>query len=167
MYRDSVIVLLHNAKLLPVQIYPKHSPIKTKPQPHWSKWWTIKIFWPISNKLLSFWNLKITLVDLEIQKSDISHIMNSSECDLLALCFWFTRNLLNEVKWVLLSYLALSFHSWGFILQNLCSYAIRELRLNSWIFQALLLRFPTQKPGGRRSRKNEREAGIDRNEGNC
>ena len=45
---------------------PKHSPIKTKPQPHWSKWWTIKIFWPISNKLLSFWNLKIALVDLEI-----------------------------------------------------------------------------------------------------
>ena len=45
---------------------PKHSPVKTKPQSHWSKWWTIKIFWAISNKLLRFWNLNIALVDLEI-----------------------------------------------------------------------------------------------------
>ena len=45
---------------------PKHSPIKTKPQHHLSKGWTIKIFWPISNKLLFFSNLKFALVDHEI-----------------------------------------------------------------------------------------------------
>ena len=72
MYRDSVIVLLHNAKLQAAshcclyKFSPKHSPIKTKPHFHWSEWWTITIFWSISNKPLSFWNLKIALVDLEI-----------------------------------------------------------------------------------------------------
>ena len=65
-------MLLHNAKLQVAshcclyKFSPRHSPIKTSPMPHWSIWWTIKIFWAISNKLLSFWNLKIALVEFEI-----------------------------------------------------------------------------------------------------
>ena len=74
MYRDSVIALLRycTTQLQAIshcclyKFSPKHSPIKTKPHPHWSKWWTVKILWPISNKLLSFWNLKIALLDLKI-----------------------------------------------------------------------------------------------------
>ena len=64
MDRDSVIVLSHNAKLQAAshcclhKFSPEHSPIITKPQPHRSKWWTIKIFWAISNTFLNFWNLK-------------------------------------------------------------------------------------------------------------
>ena len=71
MYRDSVIVLLRKAKLQAAsncclyKFSPNHSPIKTN-WPRWSKWWTIKIFWAISNHPLSIWNLKIALIDLEI-----------------------------------------------------------------------------------------------------
>ena len=81
MYRDSVIALLHNAKsqaashCCQYKLGPKYSPIKTKPHPHRSKWWTAKIFWAISNKLLSFWNLKIAFVDLEILEKRYITIM--------------------------------------------------------------------------------------------
>ena len=34
---------------------------KTKPQPHWPKWWTFKYIWSISKKPLSLWSLKIAL----------------------------------------------------------------------------------------------------------
>ena len=68
-----VEMYMQNCRQLPIASHcclykfsPKHSPIQTKPQPHWSKWWTIQIFWAFPNKLLSFWNLKIALVDLEI-----------------------------------------------------------------------------------------------------
>ena len=72
MYRDSVIVLLHNANLKAAfhcclyKFSLIHLPIKTKSQPRWTKWWTIKNFLAIFNKLLSFWILKTALVDLEI-----------------------------------------------------------------------------------------------------
>mgnify|MGYP001799123420 CR=1 FL=1 len=72
MYRNSVMVLLHHKTLQPAshcclyKFTPKHSPIKTKPWPHKTNWWTIKIFWAISNKFLSCWNLDIAVVDLEI-----------------------------------------------------------------------------------------------------
>ena len=72
MYRDSVIVLLHNAKLQAAShccLYkysPKHSPIKAKPQAYWPKCWDIKIFCAISDKLFRFLNLKIALVYHEI-----------------------------------------------------------------------------------------------------
>ena len=64
--------LLHNANIQAVshccqyKFSPKHTPIKTRPQAHWPKSWTSEILWAISNKLLSFWNLKIAVAGLEI-----------------------------------------------------------------------------------------------------
>ena len=91
MYRDSVIVLLHKAKLQAIshcwlyKFSPKHSTIKTKPQPHWSKRWTIKIFWAISNKLLSFLKFKNRICRSWDNRKAIHHVNSKIRLDISAI----------------------------------------------------------------------------------
>ena len=72
---DDTKVLKPNGQSRNLNIY-----VQTKPQPHCSKWWTIKIFWAISNKPLSFWILKNCPGRSWDTRKAIYHVKNALIC---------------------------------------------------------------------------------------